>query len=132
MIIIKKLNLSNIIKNVYPSKSIIKYGLKKLYPRVYNNNNNWKSIIWVNFISQYVVIGSSSSVTKAGRSSNGRVWTDSAAFNIGFEPQSIAFSSELNIIICVGNLTNSTVNIYSSSNGNGWTPQVSQTSNFFD
>ena len=126
----KKLNLSNIIKNVYPSKSIIKYGLKKLYPRVYNNNNNWKSIIWVNFISQYVVIGSSSSVTKAGRSSNGRVWTDSAAFNIGFEPQSIAFSSELNIIICVGNLTGSTVNIYSSSNGNGWTPQVSQTSNF--
>jgi alpha-tubulin suppressor-like RCC1 family protein len=115
------LNLSKIIKNIYPNKSVIKYGLKQWYPISSATENNWNSIIWAK--NNFIITGENdSNIFKVLYSNNGITWNTS---NISqyFRGNSLAYSPELDIVICVGNTSNLSFagNICSSINdGVSW------------
>ncbi len=124
------LNLSKIIKNIYPNKSVVKYGLKQWYPVSTATENNWNGIIWGK--NNFIITGENdSSLVKVLSSNNGINWSNS---NIAqsFRGNSLAYSPELDIVICVGNSPNVSFGcIYSSVNdGGSWTPRLNNSNNW--
>jgi alpha-tubulin suppressor-like RCC1 family protein len=120
----KTINLSNILKNInYNNKSLLKFGFKTWNDSTGTTiNNNWNHVIWANSISRFVITGGNdNNGTKSLFSSNGISWTSSNSLPIAFIGRCLAFSSELNILISVGNN-----NIYYSTNsGTSWTSGLS-------
>ena len=126
-----KLNLSKIIKNIYPNKSVVKYGLKEWYPISTTVENNWNNIIWAK--NNFIIAGQNdSSNSKILYSSNGITWTG-PTIPLQFRGNSSVYSQELDITICVGSTTNisQSANIFSSTNeGVGWIGRLYNTNNW--
>ncbi len=117
-----KINLSKIIKNIYPSKSIVKYGIKEWYPKSYSTEINWNCIIWAG--TRYVITGSDpSSQIKILNSADGLVWSDYNNVNsLNFAGNTLVYSSELNIVVCLGSYISGGLYYFftSSNNGSSW------------
>ena len=122
-------NLSKIIKNInYNYKQLFKYGIKTWFDATNDSiNNNWNQVIWVDYISRFYITGGSvDNSVKTLNSSNGNTWTiNNANFPNSFIGNSLAYSNELNITVCVGN------GIYYMLNaGPTWSLGLSSTNNW--